>query len=104
MPGWQSSNRRNELPPDWQAIRKRILRRDDNACQWVIEGHGPCLRPANEVDHRQRGSDHSDANLRALCSWHHQRKSSSEGAAVTAAQRRVIKRKFRRDERHPGSM
>lgn len=104
MSGWSTSNRRTELPPDWQTIRKRILRRDQDKCQWLIEGHGKCERPANEVDHRKRGSDHSDANLRALCTWHHQRKSSNEGAQVTAAQRRAIRQRFTRNESHPGLM
>lgn len=104
MTGWQGSNRRSELPPDWARTRKRILRRDSHECQWVIEDHGKCLRPANEVDHRKPGGDHSDANLRALCTWHHQKKSSREGAAASAIQRRVIKNKFRRSEPHPGTL
>lgn len=103
MPGWKGSARRSELPADWSKIRKRIIRRDQGMCQWDL-GHGQkCLRTDEpEVDHIKRGSDHSDSNLRTLCHWHHLRKSGSEGNEVTAAQRRVIKTKFRRSEQHPG--
>lgn len=57
---------------------------------------------ATDVDHIRPGDDHSYANLRALCSWHHQKKSSSEGGEAKAfAQRRIAKR-FLRVEQHPG--
>lgn len=102
MSGWRGSKRRSELPADWQALRRRILRRDNHQCQWEYETKQKCLGEAREVDHIRRGGDHNEANLRALCSYHHQKKSSSEGNQVTAAQRRVIKTKFRRTEGHPG--
>jgi hypothetical protein len=62
-----------------------------------------CLQPANEVDHIVPGNDHSDANLRCICRWHHQRKSSSEGGRARAAQKRSSASKLRRrQEAHPG--
>lgn len=102
MSGWQNSRRRQELPPNWDALRKRILGRDDHSCQWDLGGGQKCGREAREVDHIRRGSDHSESNLRALCHWHHLRKSGGEGAQATAAQRRVNAQKFRRTEEHPG--
>ncbi|MET8111195.1 hypothetical protein [Streptomyces prasinus] len=41
-------------------------------------------------------------NLRSLCSYHHQAKSSREGAAATHAKRRRIAKRFKRTEQHPG--
>lgn len=102
MSGWQNSGRRDRLPPDWAKLRKRVLRRDGWMCQWKLEDGRKCLRDANEVDHRRPGDDHSEANLRALCTWHHARKSAGEGARASAAKRKAIDMRFVRTEEHPG--
>lgn len=94
---WQGSDRRRRLPRDWPLIRRRILERDGYQCTWTDQGKR-CPEPATDVDHRHRGDDHSDANLRSLCSWHHARKSGREG---NAARRPVITAR-RPAERHPG--
>lgn len=95
--GWQGSNRRAELPPNWDTdIRPRILARDGYRCTWRTN-YKRCRATATDVDHIKRGNDHSDANLRSLCDWHHKRKSSAEGNA--ARQRWSIKRPA---EKHPG--
>ena len=97
MPGhWAGSARRSTLPGDWGERRQRILDRDRGRCQWR-EGGTLCGEHATEVDHVRRGNDHSDANLRALCDWHHGRKSSAEGNAA-----RVRLSNKRAPERHPG--
>jgi 5-methylcytosine-specific restriction enzyme A len=57
---------------------------------------------ATDVDHIRPGDDHSESNLRSLCGFHHQKKSSHEGGAAMAAKRRDIEKKFRRQEAHPG--
>lgn len=97
MPGrWDGSNRRDELPPDWPVIRVRILRRDDHQCVARV-GPARCTEPATDVDHIGAKHDHRDENLRALCSWHHKRRSSAQG---NAARRRVPEK--RAPEPHPG--
>lgn len=100
--GWQGSTRRQRLPPDWSRIRKRILRRDGHRCTERGLDDVRCYEVATEVDHIRPGDDHSDANLRALCSWHHQKKSSQEGGAALARKRRAIDQSYRRREAHPG--
>lgn len=94
---WISSNRSDDLPPDWEAIRRRILRRDGWVCQIRSVG---CEIDATDVDHILRGSDHSDANLRSACRRCHSKKSSDEGHARRAELRA---RKKRPTGRHPGS-
>ena len=102
MPGWENSDRRQRLPADWPVIRRRILRRDGRRCT-VRDAYGVrCSEPATDVDHVLAGDDHRDANLRSVCRWHHQRKSSREGAAARAVQWRRNNRRFRRSEAHPG--
>ena len=100
---WSSSNRRSQLPPDWEReIRPRILKRD-RLCRWKEHGDFPCRNRAIEVDHIRRGNDHSDSNLRGLCGYHHQLKSSMEGAEALAKKRERIAQKFVRTETHAGS-
>ena len=88
--GWVGSARRDSLPPGWHAIRRRILARDHHRC--VL-----CGAPASEVDHVGDRHDHSDANLRSLCTPHHARRSSAQGNAA-----RWAVRARRPPEQHPG--
>ena len=98
---WETSRRRERLPADWQARRKRVLERCGYRCEWMITREERCPEKATDVDHIKPGDDHSFRNLRGLCSKHHARKSSSEG---WWARKRLIeesKQKFRKQETHP---
>ena len=98
---WETSNRRERLPADWQARRRFVLERCGHRCEWMISRGERCPDRATDVDHIKPGDDHSFRNLRGLCSKHHARKSSSEG---WWARHRLIeesKRKFQRQETHP---
>jgi 5-methylcytosine-specific restriction enzyme A len=99
---WEGSDRRNRLPADWKKIRRQILKRDGFACQWRTGPMSVCGETGNEVDHIRPGDDHSPANLRVLCNWHHKKKSSSEGGRASLAKRKANNSRFRRDEVHPG--
>lgn len=101
MGQWAGSNRREQLPANWQTIRRLTLRRDDHRCTWRHEGVR-CPEVATDVDHIRPGNDHADENLRSLCGFHHLKKSSAEGGAARAAIWRRNNRKFRRTESHPG--
>lgn len=85
---WEGSTRRERLPKDWPRIRRRIIRRDGGVCVALYSDGRRCELPGTDVDHIIPGDDHRDANLRLLCSWHHTRKSSSEGGTA-AGQLRV---------------
>lgn len=102
MPNWQGSDRRERLPPDWERTRKRILRRDGNRCTHRDQYGDRCQSMATDVDHIVAGDNHDDSNLRALCAFHHQKKSSSEGAAARARAQWRNKKRFSRAEQHPG--
>lgn len=84
---WQAdSERRSRLPSNWQSLRLEVLRRDRYRCQHRDYPHGPkCMARANQVDHIQRGDDHSLKNLQALCRTHHALKSSREGVEARQA-------------------
>lgn len=95
--GWETSNRREHLPPDWPARRIARLELDGWRCTALMRDGTRCTERATDVDHH-RGRDHHElADLRSLCSWHHDRKSSREGAAA-----RQALRERRQPERHPG--
>lgn len=92
------SARAERLPSDWQTRRMRVLRRDRYCCQARDSLGVQCGAPANQVDHVLPNDDHDYDNLQALCRWHHDRKSSAEGAAA----RRPKARQSRDPEPHPG--
>lgn len=101
MPGFEGSTRRSRLPKNWPAIRSRILKRDGHQCTWTTEGFR-CIETATDVDHIIAGDDHSESNLRSLCSMHHRRKSASEGGSAPKTIR--VKPRRRPPEQHPGML
>lgn len=89
---WETSNRKERLPRNWNALRMRVLRRDGFKCQ-------ECGSRASEVDHIRPGDDHSLSNLQSLCSDCHSKKSSQEGVNQRRRNRELRKRP---EENHPG--
>jgi 5-methylcytosine-specific restriction endonuclease McrA len=109
---WESSNRRQELPKNWATLRAKVLKRDGHQCTERDPNTGlRCTEHATDVDHISPGNDHSMTNLRALCQWHHRRKSGIEGGqarqrqlAEQRAQNRRRTARFDRREKHPGEL
>lgn len=96
---WEGSTRAERLPPDWPKRRLRVLRRDGYRCRAIDPHTGErCGEPARDVDHVERGDDHSLDNLQALCRWHHARKSAKEGASARGPR----PTQNRLPEAHPG--
>lgn len=93
---WDGSTRKATLPPHWSRLRRLVLARDGGRCRWVEDGV-VCNAPANQVDHVGDPHNHDPANLRALCKWHHDRRSGRQGAAA-----RRTPPLNRPRERHPG--
>lgn len=94
--GWQGSDRKTRLPPDWYRIRARVLTRDRRRCQL---GYTGCLGKATQVDHIQPGDNHDETNLQAVCTECHTAKSAREGAEARA---RIASLRRRPLEQHPG--
>ncbi|MDN4476616.1 HNH endonuclease signature motif containing protein [Demequina sp. SYSU T00192] len=92
------SARASRLPADWRRRRVLVLKRDGYACQMRTSTGALCRDHANQVDHIIRGDNHDLSNLRALCVWHHARKTSAEGNAA----RRPRPTRKRAPEAHPG--
>jgi len=84
------------LPPGWKTrIVPRILRRDPR-CRLRTHCWGA---KSTEVDHIDDPADHSDANLRGVCSRCHAHRTGQQGAAAMHARR---PRRERRPAPHPG--
>lgn len=100
--GWKGSDRRSRLPADWPRLKAAVRARSGGRCE-VIEPSKKdgrpvrCWRKARDCDHIVRGDDHSLANLRDICAYHHGKKSAQEG--VEARRTGSV---ARQPERHPG--
>lgn len=108
-------------PRGWKRKRARVLRRDGYRCTW-IEGkpHGGwpldekgripenepydrdhpdrCKVPGQDVDHAGAKDDHRVEALRALCRYHHRRRTAAQGHQARAE----LKAKRRPVPKHPG--
>lgn len=104
MPGgWQGSERRATLPKDWRHTRAPyVLKRDGHRCRWILPSGARCPRVATEVDHIGDATDHSYANLRALCEHHHGKRSSKQGNDARRQKSKVKRQRPAR--RHPGTL
>lgn len=100
---WSTSDRRERLPADWDKIRAAILRRDGYQCTHRDDYGKRCIEAGTDVDHIRRGDDHRSENLRVLCRWHHNAKSSAEGGEARAIRDEQIDQRWRRTEDHPGT-
>ncbi len=98
---WDKSNRRSRLPSDWPTRRARVLARDGHRCTATDNG-ARCTSRATDVDHNVQGDDHSLNNLRALCDWHHKRKTAAEAAEARRNSQAAARLRRLPQERHPG--
>lgn len=83
---WDTSTRRDRLPPDWQVRRRLVLARDQHLCHLRFAG---CLVVATEVDHIVASDDHDLANLHAVCQPCHALKTAAESARARAVRLRT---------------
>lgn len=98
--GNSATNRSEELPDDWPAIRKEVLDRDDGRCVWELPSGARCPNEATDVDHIGSKRVHEKWNLRSLCSGHHDKRTALQGAQE-AARRRSVPPRRRKSQEHP---
>lgn len=101
MSGWDNSDRKERLPPNWYTeIVPFVKKRDGGRCTWVLsKSKLRCPRPGTDVDHRIPGDDHHYENLQLLCAHHHGKKTAFE---AHAAKRKKKASRYRAPEEHPG--
>jgi 5-methylcytosine-specific restriction endonuclease McrA len=99
--GWIGSTRKETLPPDWDKIRRGVLRRDAYRCQHIrYDTERKCGRTARDVDHIEGRLDHRPENLQSLCGWHHDEKTNHDAGVASGEARR--KKAEGSKKKHPG--
>jgi 5-methylcytosine-specific restriction endonuclease McrA len=98
---WDGSDRRSRLPENWPALVAQVKAKALGRCQARLPSGVRCPRKGTDVDHIIPGDDHSLKNLRLLCPYHHDKKSSKEGRE---AQNAIKRSKYRPREDHPGQL
>lgn len=99
---WEGSTRKETLPPDWERRRQAVFARDGNRCVIIKQNGKRCWDAATDCDHIGDRDNHELSNLRSLCSWHHARRSGSQGGSASAKARRERPSLKRPPEQHPG--
>lgn len=97
--GWLDSDRRERLPSNWPELVRQVRARSGGRCEARLPSGLRCPRRGTDADHVIPGDDHRLSNLRDLCEFHHDKKSSREGLQARRDQRRAG---HRPPERHPG--
>lgn len=98
--GWSGSSettRRDDLPPNWEALRKAQLEKDGYRCTWSLPSGARCPNAATDVDHWGKSWEHH--KLRSLCGLHHKKRTAKQGV-----QARRPPPPRRPKEQHPGTI
>lgn len=95
--GWHRSNRRKELPKDWQKIRAMARLRAGGQCEHISTSGVRCKRRGTDADHAFDRDLHSLYAIQWLCPEHHKRKTARESWAARVA-KKVKGRRQRRDD------
>lgn len=93
---WSSSNRRSQLPSDWEQRREQVKARARGLCEAVAHV-AQCDGIGRECDHHADPNDHAIENLRWLSSPCHAAKTQREAQAAKPQRNRPA-------EQHPGSL
>lgn len=104
------SRRSAPLPPNWGKIASVVLMRDRYRCRWG-ELHsdgaepGQCSTRATDADHMGDPNDHDPNMLRALCRYHHDKRTAAQANAARGVAGSDARNPRRRPTRpHPGAM
>lgn len=102
--GWETSNRRKDLPPNWNKVRQERFKVDGYRCTARDEYGQRCTFAAEECDHIGKRTDHRIEMLRSLCTWHHSKKTAEQGQEAMRKKMNKINQRFRITEKHPGDL
>ena len=101
MSPWQTSDRRDRLPPNWSRLVQLVKERAGGRCQARLPSRKRCPRDGAQCDHIVAGDNHDLSNLQWLCEYHHERKTVAEAAEARRAERQS---RYRPREDHPGAI
>jgi len=98
---WGTSNRRSQLPRNWQQLRTAAKTRAGGICEHVTDG-ARCTTPGRELHHTGDNTDHRLEALEWICTDCHKRETQKQARASQTARYRDARR--RTPETHPGSI
>ncbi len=81
---WASSNRRDELPHNWQQVRDEVRRRAGGQCETITDGNR-CPNKGTDCDHINDRNDHRSEACQWICGAHHALKTGEEATAALRA-------------------
>jgi len=93
---WNTSNRRNELPPDWRHRKHAVHQRDNWTC--IDCGHHDPTGRTLECDHTANRHNHELHTLATRCHTCHTRRTQAQAAAA----RTQRSRQRPQHQPHPG--
>ena len=79
--------RKQQLPSNWEALKRQVKQRAKNQCEAVDKGHR-CPEQGSECHHAGAPDDHRPESLQWLCADHHDeitRQQSREGQIIRQA-------------------
>jgi 5-methylcytosine-specific restriction protein A len=97
---WSTSDRRERLPDNWEAIRRQVKTRAKGKCQATTHAKG-CGGWGSDADHIEAGDNHHLDNLQWLSRACHWAKTNREAAARNTARAAA---RYRPSEQHPGRL
>lgn len=100
--GNSATDRKDELPDDWDAIRQEVFDRDGRRCTWILPSGKRCENGPHTADHIGSKWDNSLPNLRTLCEPHNSKRTASQGAEEAARQRATPPRRKRQKKPSDG--
>lgn len=95
---WHTSDRKDRLPPNWEAIRRQVKTRAKGRCEATEHAKG-CGGWGRDADHITPGDNHTLTNLQWLSGPCHRAKTARESAARNQARKQA---RIRPKEQHPG--
>lgn len=75
---WRTTPR----PRGWKSLRAATLDRDAHRCTWTYEDGEQCTEAGTDADHIGDPDDHRLENLRALCEYHHRKRTAMQARAA----------------------
>ena len=98
---WDTSNRKHQLPPNWQDLRKQAKARANNICEHITDGER-CTREGRELHHTGHNEDHRLEVLEWICVQCHKRETWKQARAAQTA--KYVTARKRTPETHPGTL
>ena len=96
---WDTSRRRDQLPPNWHDLRRQAKTRAQGICEHHTNGQR-CTNTGTELHHTQDNTDHRLEVLEWICRDCHRAETQRQAREAQTA--RYTTAKKRHPEPHPG--